>query len=89
MTVEDTIRQKLMVRFAPSILEIVDESHHHAGHHGSSGAGETHFRIYMVSEVFSGQSRLNRHRAVNDALADELKGGVHALAIKAVAPEEH
>ena len=63
-----------------------DESHQHAGHAGSRPGGETHYRVYIVSEAFQGKSRIERHRMVNTALAQELAGGVHALAIHASAP---
>ena len=62
---------------------MVDESHQHAGHAGHRPGGETHFRVYIVSEAFQGKSRLERHRLVNETLAGELAGGVHALAIHA------
>jgi BolA protein len=74
--------------FAPESLEVADESHLHAGHAGHRPGGETHFRLYIVSEAFRGKSRLERHRTINAALAEELAGGVHALAIHASAPGE-
>jgi BolA protein len=74
--------------FAPASLDVADESHLHAGHAGSRPGGETHYRVHIVSEAFEGKSRLDRHRMVNEALASELAGGVHALAIHASAPEE-
>ena len=61
-------------------------SHQHAGHSSSPGTGESHFRVLIVSDAFSGKSRVERHRIVNDVLRDELRDGVHALAIKALAP---
>ena len=75
------------------MLEVVDESHLHAGHgHGDGGAfdgsGGTHLRVRIVSPAFAGLSRVERHRRVNDVLQDELRGGVHALAIEAAAPGE-
>lgn len=88
MSVESTIRQKLTALFAPIALEVVNESHFHAGHASSPGTGESHFRVAIVSAAFAGKSRIERHRLVNAALADELSGGLHALAIKAFAPEE-
>ena len=88
MSVERDIRDKLTAAFAPAVLEIVNDSHRHAGHAGSPGTGESHFTIKMVSAVFAGKSRLERHRMVNEVLAEELAGKVHALAIKALAPEE-
>lgn len=88
MSVESRMREKLTAAFQPEQLEVVNESHLHAGHAGSPGTGESHFRVALVSAVFAGKSRIERHRLVNAALADELRGGVHALAIKAVAPGE-
>jgi len=86
MRTVDRIRQRLTEAFRPESLEVVDESHLHEGHAGHRPGGESHFRVYIVSEVFLGKSRLDRHRAVNAALAGELAGPVHALAIHADAP---
>ena len=63
-------------------------SHRHEGHAGHRPGGENHFRLYIVSEAFRGKSRIERHRMINAALASELAGGVHALAIHAAAPGE-
>src|SRR5262249_40618753 len=63
-------------------------SHQHVGHAGHREGGETHFRVYIVAEAFRGKSRLERHRMINETLAGELTGGVHALAIHASAPGE-
>jgi BolA family transcriptional regulator, general stress-responsive regulator len=84
----DVITEKLRKAFAPASLRVEDESHQHEGHAGHRPGGQTHFRLYIVSEAFRGKSRLERHRLINAALADELAGGVHALAIHAVAPGE-
>ncbi len=86
MNTRDRIIQKLAASFAPMRLEVVDESRQHAGHAGHREGGETHFRVTIVSAAFAGKSRIERHRMVNDALAQELAGGVHALAIHASAP---
>lgn len=88
MRTVDVITRKLTERFAPQSLDVQDESHKHAGHAGSHPGGQTHYRVYIVSDAFKGKSRLDRHRMVNAALADELAGGVHALAIHAAAPGE-
>jgi BolA protein len=77
-----------MISLRPTRLDVVNESHLHAGHRSSPGTGESHFRVLIVSEDFSGKSRVERHRMVNDLLSDELKNAVHALAIKACAPGE-
>ena len=86
MATGDIITEKLTKAFAPQSLDVVDESHQHEGHAGHRPGGETHFRVYIVSEAFKGKSRLERHRMVNQALSGELAGGVHALAIHAAAP---
>jgi BolA family transcriptional regulator, general stress-responsive regulator len=86
MRTADIITEKLTSAFSPQSLEVVDESHLHAGHAGSREGGQTHYRVYIVSNAFEGKSRLDRHRMVNTALAAELAGGVHALAIHAAAP---
>jgi BolA protein len=88
MARRDLITEKLRNAFAPARLEVVDESHRHEGHAGHRPGGETHFRVYIVAEAFKGKSRLERHRMVNETLADELADGVHALAIHASAPGE-
>ena len=82
MPVRDTIVQKLSAKFAPDHLEVIDESSRHQGHAGSRPEGETHFRVRIASLQLAGLSRVAQHRAINEALADELKSGVHALAIE-------
>jgi BolA protein len=92
MRVSDSIRQKLTTAFAPQSLEVVDESHRHAGHAGATrddgSQGETHFHVRLVSAAFDGVSRVERQRRVYAALADELKGPVHALSVSALTPSE-
>jgi len=88
MDLESRMREKLMVALRPIRLDVVNESHLHAGHSSSPGTGESHFRVLIISNAFAGKTRLERHRLVNDAIAEELKDGVHALAIKACAPGE-
>jgi BolA family transcriptional regulator, general stress-responsive regulator len=87
MRMENSIREKLVQALAPAELQVVNDSHQHAGHASSPGTGESHFSVMVVSEAFAGKSRLERHRMVNAALAEELKT-VHALAITALAPQE-
>ena len=82
------MRKKLLRAFQPTRLDVINESHLHAGHRTSPGTGESHFRVLMVSPLFAGKSRLQRHRLVNEALAAELKGKVHALALDLRAPDE-
>jgi BolA family transcriptional regulator, general stress-responsive regulator len=88
MAIRDTISNKLQEAFTPESLQVVDESHLHEGHAGHRPSGETHFRVYIVSQAFKGKSRVDRHRMINAALAAELSGSVHALAIHAQAPGE-
>jgi len=88
MLVKDGIAAKLSAAFAPHSLDVVDESHRHEGHAGARPGGQTHFKVHIVSEAFRGKSRIERHRMINGALADELAGGIHALAIQASAPGE-
>ncbi len=88
MTAETRMRAALMVGLEPTRLDIINESEMHAGHRGSPGTGESHFRLLVVSPQFSGKSRVDRHRMVNSLLADELKRGVHALALATYAPGE-
>jgi stress-induced morphogen len=88
MRIEQAIREKLSAAFTPAAIEVVNDSHRHAGHGSSPGTGESHFSVVVVSPVFAGKSRLERHRMVNAALAEELSGKIHALAITALAPDE-
>jgi BolA family transcriptional regulator, general stress-responsive regulator len=86
--IQDSIARKLEAALAPTALEVIDESHHHAGHGHHHPDGESHFRVEVVSAAFSGKSRVQRHRLVNELLAEELSTRVHALAIGAKAPGE-
>ena len=88
MATRDRIVEKLTQAFAPSVLDVADESHLHQGHAAHRPGGETHFRVHIVSEAFKGKSRIARHRMVNETLASELADRVHALAIHAKAPGE-
>jgi BolA protein len=87
-TVAETIEGKLKARFEPLTLEIVDESHLHKGHAGAPEGGESHFRVKIVSELFGKMSRVERQRAINETLKEELAGPVHALSIQALTPGE-
>ncbi|KQZ14746.1 BolA family transcriptional regulator [Mesorhizobium sp. Root554] len=96
MSIQAAMEKKLTETFSPERLAVINESHLHAGHHHEEsghhavydGTGETHFRVRIVAPAFAGMSRLERHRAVNDLLAGELKAGLHALAIEPAAPGE-
>jgi len=86
--VTEAIRVKLERAFAPTRLEIVDDSDRHHGHAGHRDGGESHFNIALESAEFEGVGRVERQRMVNRVLAEELAGPVHALSIKAAAPGE-
>ncbi len=80
------MERKLKQRFAPVELNLIDESHHHAGHSGARPDGESHFKVKIVADAFAGQSLVQCHRLINETLAEELKERVHALSIQAKAP---
>ncbi|MEN8165898.1 MAG: BolA/IbaG family iron-sulfur metabolism protein [Pseudomonadota bacterium] len=84
MTTQETIQQKLQTAFSPMHLEVINESDNHNVPAGS----ESHFKVVLVSKAFKGESLLARHRQVNKLLADELQGGVHALALHTMTPED-
>ena len=87
MNVKVEIEKILQEKFTPVSLNVIDESHLHQGHAGWREGGETHFRVEIVSAEFGELTRVQRHRAINEALAKFLDNGVHALAIKANVPE--
>jgi BolA protein len=82
------IHEKLTDGLDPVRLEIIDESHLHAGHVGARPEGETHFRVLVVSDAFVGQNRVARQRMVYGLLAEELAANVHALSLTTLTPEE-
>ena len=84
MSVEDDITEKLTNSLHPEHLEVINESHMHNVPPGS----ESHFKIVAVSDLFNGKMLIARHRMINQALAEELQGPVHALAIHTLTPEE-
>ena len=88
MQTADLITKKLSEAFSPQSLKVLDESHQHEGHAGHRPGGQTHYRVYILSEEFKGKTRLERHRMINQLLSAELAGSVHALAIHASAPGE-
>ncbi len=81
------IRERLSAAFAPTVLEIVDDSASHAGHAGARGGGG-HFNVRIVSGEFSGKSLVQRHRMVYDALGEAMQHEIHALSIQAASPDE-
>jgi BolA family transcriptional regulator, general stress-responsive regulator len=80
MTAKDEIEARLTAAFTPERLEVVNESHQHAGHSGDDGSGESHFRVVIRAKAFAPMSRVARHRAVHQALGD-LNQRVHAIAL--------
>ncbi|MES2755227.1 MAG: BolA family protein [Pseudomonadota bacterium] len=82
------IHDRLAAALAPTRLDVLNESAKHAGHMGDDGTGETHFAVTIESAAFAGQSRVQRQRLVNQALAELLATRIHALSIRAVAPGE-
>ena len=87
-TVAQELEELLQAAFAPTLLKVINDSAKHHGHAGDDGSGESHFTIVLESAVFSGVSRLERQRMVNRALGDIPGQRVHALSIKASAPDE-
>lgn len=86
MSMTSIIREKLQTSLNPISLEVINESEMHAGHAGSPGTGESHFRVKITSECFIGQTRLKCHQMINEILKEELKNKIHALAIETKAP---
>lgn len=84
----ERIHATLSEHFAPEAIEVVDESHLHAGHGGARPEGETHYAVRLVSPAFAGMNRVARSRAVQDKLAAEFAGGLHALSLSLRAPGE-
>lgn len=87
MNTAERITKILTDALAPQSLEVIDESHKHQGHSGWREGGETHYRVKISAAAFTGTTRLQRHRRINELLADELAAGVHALAIEAEAAD--
>jgi BolA family transcriptional regulator, general stress-responsive regulator len=84
--VETAIHAQLMAALEPTRLEVINESHLHAGHRSSPGTGDSHFRLVVVSQKFTGLSRVARQRLVNQALASLIGTPIHALAMETLAP---
>jgi len=80
------IRECLQSALSPLRIEIVDDSHKHAGHAGAQGGG--HFSVTLVAEIFAGEKPLQRHRRVYDALGSAMHKDIHALSIRAYTPQE-
>jgi BolA protein len=86
--VAQQMKARLEAAFAPTRLDIIDDSDKHHGHAGHREGGESHFTVVIESATFSGLGRVERQRRINRALAEELAGPVHALSIRATAPGE-
>jgi len=84
MNTQQTIQQKLRSALSPLHLEVINESDNHNVPKGS----ESHFKVVLVSKAFEGESLVARHRQVNKLLAEELQGGVHALALHTMTPDD-
>ena len=84
MSIQQTIQQKLSEAFSPLNLEVINESDNHSVPPGS----ESHFKVVLVSQEFAGEPLIQRHRRVNRVLAEELAGGIHALALHTLTPQE-
>ncbi|MDP4001895.1 BolA family transcriptional regulator [Methylobacterium sp. NEAU K] len=87
-TLRDWMEARLRAELAPARLDVIDESHLHAGHAGARPGGETHYRLDIVAAAFEGRSRVERHRLVNGLLDEAFKRGLHALALRARTPSE-
>jgi BolA protein len=83
---EELIKQRLTEAFSPLQLELLDESHKHAGHPGAR-AGGGHFVVTIVSSAFAGKTTLQRHRMVYAALGEMMQKEIHALSISARTPD--
>lgn len=81
MTVKENVELKVNNSIKPEFLEVIDESHKHAGHVGARPEGETHFHINMTASALNGKSRVERQRLIYKILADELEGPIHALSL--------
>jgi len=83
----DLIKRKLGAALDATHVEVVDESHRHAGHAGARGGGG-HYEVTVVTAAFEGLPPLARHRLVYRALADEMSGAIHALSLRTFTPAE-
>lgn len=88
MDIQVKMQAKLTAELQPTHMELVDDSARHAGHAGAREGGQSHFKLYIVSQAFAGKTAVQRHRMVYGVLADELKQQVHALNVVAKTPDE-
>jgi BolA protein len=83
----ERLESRLRAALQPAELQVIDDSHLHAGHAGAAG-GQGHFTVLLVSERFAGQPVVRRHRLVYEAVGDMMQTDIHALSITALAPGE-
>ena len=88
MTVEDQIRTAIENEMQPKVIKVVNQSYKHQGHSGDDGSGESHFDLYIVSDMLQGLSKVERHRMIFSILQKHLETLPHALSIKALTPDE-
>ena len=82
MSLKQEIQNKLNAAFAPTALDVINESHLHAGHAGDDGTGESHWRVEITSASLEGKTRISKHRAIHSALGPDIIGRIHALSLK-------
>ncbi len=88
LTRVERLESRLRAALQPAVLQVIDDSHLHAGHAGAAG-GHGHFTVHVVSERFSGLPVVRRHRLVYEAVGDMMTTDIHALSIQAMAPGEN
>lgn len=89
MSMSEQIRQKIEEHLCPVHLEVINESHLHAGHAGDDGSGESHFKLIVVSPAFDGDTRVQRSRKIHNLLKDEIKHQIHALSLQLYTPDQY
>lgn len=85
---QNKLKEFLQQTFKTATVEVVDDSHKHRNHAGVKQTGGGHFKVLVVSEIFAGMSRIDRHRKVTKAAMEAFPGMIHALSVQAVTPEE-
>lgn len=88
MNIETLIKRTLEENLQIQHLEVINESHKHAGHAGDDGSGQTHFKLIVVSRDFEGCGRIDRQRQVNDLLSEAFLAGLHAVSMRLLTPDE-
>jgi BolA protein len=84
----ERIRRALLAAFPAAAVDVVDDSHRHAGHAGARPEGETHYSVRVVSPAFAGLNRVSRSRAAHAALEAEFGTGLHALSLRLLTPDD-